>query len=433
MIKTFEEFINENYNQNNVLTISEEYGAPLFNEISESLLSNIYNSINEGKLVLDTDMLEEGLFDSLTNLFKKGADKVSDKLNATEQEREEIIRPAGGRMLSQAKVNFGDFGTIAKGIEKQTEEAIYKKMIELYESAVEICEKLSEKENEMYNTISEKMTAANEAIREFTEKAIKKINEIVVASKNKISDVVSAVILFCGKMFEFTKNALKTIGKGLVFGFTLPFVFAFSVYKGALKVCETLIEKVKDGAKIVKESFDKIKTAISEWVSVTLKKAKETLVAAGESVKNSVKNAAKAIGKTYLAIVAILGQLASDAKDKISEAYNNFVECAKEFADDVKAYISEKWDVVYKWCKKTTTAFAEGVKNIWDKMKEKVTSVVNAVKDAYQTLKDNAKATWEDIQEWDDERKREMFRAQLKYGVDEWGKDTVSDWLAAIQ
>lgn len=433
MIKTFEEFINENYNEMITITYDDVYGSPIFNEISESLLSNIYNSINEGKLVLDTNMLEEGLFDSVSNLFKKGADKVSDKLKTTKKEREDIVRPTGGRMLGQAKVNFGDFGTIAKGLEKQTEEAIYKKMIELYESAIEICENLAEKENEMYNTISEKMTAANEAIREFTKKAIEKVNEIVVASKNKISDVISAVILFCGKMFEFTKNALKTIGKGLVFGCTLPFVFAFSVYKGALKVCETLVEKVKDGAKIVKESFDKIKTAISEWVSDTLKKAKEALVAAGESVKDGVKNAYKAVGKAYLAIVALLGQLASDAKDMITESYNNFIECAKEFADDVKSYISEKWNVVSKWCKKTSTAFAEGVKNVWDKMKEKVTSAIGAVKDAYQTLKDNAKATWEDIQEWDDERKKEMFRAQLKYGVDEWGKDVVSDWLAAIQ
>ena len=62
------------------------------------------------------------------------------------------------------------------------------------------------------------------------------------------------------------KEAIKTIGKGVVFAFALPFVFAFAVYKGALKVCETLVEKVKDGAKIVKETFGKIKDAISEWV-----------------------------------------------------------------------------------------------------------------------------------------------------------------------
>jgi gas vesicle protein len=433
MIKTFEQFINENYNEMITIKYDDVYGSPIFNEISESLLSNIYNSINEGKLVLDTDMLEEGLFDSVTNLFKKGADKVSDKLKATEKERESDIRSNAGRMLGTGKVEFGDFGAVANGLKKQTEEAIYKKMIDLCDSAAEICEKLAEKENEMYKTISEKMSAINEAVKDFMDKTIEKINDIVVASKNKVSDVISTVMLFCSKMMEVAKEALKTIGKGVVFAFALPFLFAFAVYKGALKVCEKLVEKVKDGSKVVKESFDKIKTAITTWVSDSLNKAKDFLLEACGKIKNGAKSAVNAIGKAYLAIVAILGQLASDTKDAISNAYNKFIESAKEFTDDVKAYISEKWDVVSKWCKKTATAFAEGVKNIWNKITDKVISITGAVKDAYQTLKDNAKATWEEIQDWDDERKKEMFRAQLKYGVDEWGKDTVSDWLAAIQ
>ena len=71
MIKSFEQFINENYNENVVInTMCEEYGAPLFNEISESLIAEIHNSINEGKLVIDMNMVEEGLFDSVANLFK---------------------------------------------------------------------------------------------------------------------------------------------------------------------------------------------------------------------------------------------------------------------------------------------------------------------------------------------------------------------------
>jgi gas vesicle protein len=433
MIKTFEQFINENYNEMITIKYDDVYGSPIFNEISESLLSNIYNSINEGKLVLDTDMLEEGLFDSVTNLFKKGADKVSDKLKATEKERESDIRSNAGRMLGTGKVEFGDFGAVANGLKKQTEEAIYKKMIDICDSAAEICEKLAEKENEMYKTISEKMSAINEAVKDFMDKTIEKINDIVVASKNKVSDVISTVMLFCSKMMEVAKEALKKIGEGVVFAFTLPFLFAFAVYKGALKVCEKLVEKVKDGSKVVKESFDEIKTAITTWVSDSLNKAKDFLLEACGKIKNGAKSAVNAIGKAYLAIVAILGQLASDTKDAISNAYNKFIESAKEFTDDVKAYISEKWDVVSKWCKKTATAFAEGVKNIWNKITDKVISITGAVKDAYQTLKDNAKATWEEIQDWDDERKKEMFRAQLKYGVDEWGKDTVSDWLAAIQ
>jgi phage-related protein len=233
-------------------------------------------------------------------------------------------------------------------------------------------------------------------------------------------------------MMEVAKEALKTIGKGVVFAFTLPFLFAFAVYKGALKVCEKLVEKVKDGSKVVKESFDKIKTAITTWVSDSLNKAKDFLLEACGRIKNGAKSAVNAIGKAYLAIVAILGQLASDVKDMISDSYNEFVEGAKEFTDDVKAYISEKWDVVSNWCKKASTAFAEGVKNVWDKMKEKVTSAIGAVKDAYQTLKDNADATWGEIQDWNDERKQEMFKAQLKYGIDEWGKDTVASWIDTL-
>lgn len=57
MIKTFEQFINENYNEKPVLALDDEYGAPLFNEVSESLISEIHNSINEGRLVLDANMI----------------------------------------------------------------------------------------------------------------------------------------------------------------------------------------------------------------------------------------------------------------------------------------------------------------------------------------------------------------------------------------
>ena len=138
MIKTFEQFINENYNEMITIKYDDVYGSPLFNEISESLLSNIYNSINEGKLLLDNNMLEEGLFDAVGNLFKKGVDKLSDKTAKTEIERKSDIRSNAGRMLGTGKVEFGDFGAVANGLKKQTEEAIYKKMIDICDSAAEI-------------------------------------------------------------------------------------------------------------------------------------------------------------------------------------------------------------------------------------------------------------------------------------------------------
>lgn len=433
MIKSFEQFINENYNEKVVIdSLCEEYGAPLFNEISESLVCEINNSINEGKIVIDANMIEEGLFDTIGKLFKKGADKASEKI----EDNNTTIDDLKSSLDSILNVP-GDVGSdiIAMGKELKSAEMdnkVLSKIEELCKSAEEICAKLSQKEEEAYKTISEKMTAANEAVKEFTKSSIAKIKEIAELSKNKIADIIAAVAMFCQRMAEYAKKALEMIGKGVVIAFALPFVLAFSLYKGAIKVCEMLVEKVKDGAKILKDAFVKVKDAITNWVVDMLKQAKETLKNACDAIKDGAKSAVKGIGKAFLAIVALLGQLASDAKDKISEAYNSFVDGVKEFSDDVKAFVSEKWDAVSKWCKKTATAFAEGIKNVWGKMKEKVVSAAGAVKDAYKTLKDNAKATWDDIKEWNDEKQQEDMKARIKYAADKWGKDTVESWVKEI-
>jgi gas vesicle protein len=428
MIKTFEQFINENYNEKPVLALDEEYGSPLFNEVSESLLSEIHNSINEGRLVLDANMIEEGLFDAIGKLFKKGADKAG-AAAASNEETAELYR-SGIKNVIDMPDEYQSVLDQAEFLKDEMKSAeTYRKIEELCKSAEDICANLAEKEAELYKTISDKMKAANEAVKEFTEKAIAKIKEIIEISKNKVSDAVSAVIIFCKKMAEVAKKALEKIGEGVVIAFSLPFLFAFAVYKGTLKICEAIVEKVKDGAKVVKEAFVKVKNTIVGWATDMLKQAKDVLKKACDAVKDGAAAAYKAIGKTFLAIVAILGQLASDAKDAIKEAYNSFVEGVKEFADEVKAYVKEKWDVVANWCKKTSTAFAEGVKNVWDKMKEKVTAAVGAVKDAYQTLKDNAKATWDEIKKWNDERQQEDIKAKMKYAADKWGKDKVSSWI----
>jgi phage-related protein len=429
MIKTFEQFINENYNEKTTISFGEEYGAPLFNEISESLMSSINNSINEGNLVIDYNMIEEGLFDSIGNLFKKGANAAGERsaqakedIEITQDWMKELIEDPedfSKEVVLQAKVLKSDIR-----VKEVTE-----KIESLCKSAEEICTKLAEKEAETYKTISEKMTAANDAIKKFTEDSIAKINEIVTASKNKLSDVVATVLTFCQRMVKFAKDALTKIGQGIVFGLALPIMFAYSVYKGAVKVCEMLVEKVKDGAKIVKNVFAGIKNTIATWVSETLTKAKELLKSACDAVKDGAKKAYNAIGKTYLAIVATLGQLASDVKDKITETYNKFVDGVKDFSDEVKAYVSEKWDTVSKWCKKTSTAFAEGVKNVWEKTKEKVMGVVSSVKDTYKTLEDDAEATWDEIVTWNEDRVQNNIKAKMKYAADKWGKDTVSSWL----
>ena len=432
MIKTFEQFINENYNEIKTVAIDEEYGAPLFNEVSESLLSEINNSINEGRLTIDTNMVEEGLFDAIGKLFKKGADKMDDKIadnDASIQDLRDNIEA-----ITHAT---GDVGAdiVAMGEDLKSAEMdakVYEKIEELCKYAEEICTKLAEKEEATYKTISEKMTAANEAIKEFTEKSIAKIKEIAEISKNKASDIISAVIIFGKKMAEVAEKTFEYIGKGVVLAFALPFILAFTLYKGAMKICETLVEKINGGVEIVKDAFKRIKTAISNWVKNMLAQAKELLKKACDAVEDGAKKAYNAIGKAYLTIVAVLGQLVSDVKDAISEAYNDFVDSAKEFADEVKAYVSEKWDIVANWCKKTATSFADGVKNVWNKMKDKVSKTVEAVKDAYKTLKDNAKATWDEIQEWNDERQQEDIKAKMKYAADKWGKDTVASWVDSL-
>ena len=341
MIKTFEQFINENYNEKPVLALDEEYGAPLFNEVSESLMSEIHNSINEGRLVLDANMIEEGLFDAIGKLFKKGADKAG-AAAASNEETAELYRSGIKNVIDmpdeyQAVLDQAEF---LRDEMKSAE--TYRKIEELCKSAEDICANLAEKEAEMYKTISDKMKAANEAVKEFTEKAIAKIKEILEVSKNKVSDAVSAVIIFCKKMAEVAKKALEKIGEGVVIAFSLPFLFAFAVYKGALKICEMLVEKVKDGAKVVKDAFVKVKNTIVGWATDMLKKAKDVLKKACDAVKDGAAAAYKAIGKTFLAIVAILGQLASDAKDAIKEAYNSFVEQGLCYESDEGVKLSQK-------------------------------------------------------------------------------------------
>ena len=424
MIKTFEQFINENYNETPALVYGQEYGSPLFDEISESLVSEINNSINEGRIVI-----EEGIFDSIGKLFKKGSDITKEKIGDVESHIENI-KDAIDYYYNNGMLEADDIVSYGKQVKKLSiEQNILSKIEELYSSAEKIFEGLAEKEENTYKTISEKMTAANEVVKEFTKMAIEKLKDIIETSKNKISDAISAVLLFCHKMAAFAKKAMENIGKGAVIVFTLPFIFGYSVYKGAVSLCEALVQKAKDGAQFVKESFVKIKDIIATWVSESLKKAKEAIKSACDAVADGAKKAYNAVGKAYLAIVGIIGQLASDIKDKISDAYNDFVDCLEEMADEVKEYVSEKWDTVSNWCKKTASAFAEGVKNVWGKIKDKVMDGIESVKDAYQTLEDEADATWSDIKQWSDNKQQDMFKSMLKYASDKWGADEVKSWL----
>ena len=426
MIKTFEEFINENYSKN--VNYGEEYGYPLFNEVSESLMSEIYDSINEGVLTINANMIEEGIFDSIGKMFTKGV-KIMKNKSADTNDRIEHKKGVLKDIIDLPK-NGGDIIEIGTSIKREEINAeVYKKIEELCKYAENICKKLAEKEENTYKTISEKMNATNEAIQEFTEKSVNKLKEIVEISKNKISDIISAVVILACEMAEMAKDGLKKLGIGAAIAFSLPFLLAYSIYKCAVSICEMLIKKIKDGAEIVKESLIKIKNSIANWVEDMLEEAKELLNEACDKVKNGAKKAYEAIGKSYLTIVATLGQLVSDTKDKISKAYNDFIESAVEFTDEVKSYISEKWNVVSNWCKKTSTAFADGIKNVWEKTKEKVMGAIESAKEAYNDLKDDANAAWNEVVKWNTERQQKNIKEKMKYAVDKWGKDEVSSWL----
>ena len=430
MIKSFEQFINENYNENlAITTMCEEYGAPLFNEVSETLMYELNDSINEGRLVIDANMIEESIFGKIGDFFKKNVEKIGGKIEQNADELDDLKKQMSSLMNVSGKVGKNAKLLSIEIDEKEIAEDVYKKIENLYKTAEEICTKLAEKEENMYKTISEKMTAANEAIKEFTEKSITIIKKIFEVSKNKISEAFAAVVLFCKKMAEFAKKTMEVIGKGTVLAFSLPFIFAFSVYKAIANGCSMIVEKSKEGAKIVKEAFIKVKDAIVNWTVETFKKAKQFLIDACEAIKNDAKEAYKAIGKAYLAVVAFLGQLVSEAKEQLIEAFNSFVEGIKEFKKEVQVFISEKWEVVTNWYNKTKTSFAEGVKNIWEKTKEKVKGVVDSISDAYKTLKSNAKASWEDVKQWSNEKRKAYYMDVVKYAAEKYGKDEVSSWI----
>lgn len=431
MIKTFEQFINENYNEMTTYSLCEEYGAPLFNEVSEALMYKINRGINEGSLVLNANMIEEGLFDTIGKFFKKQGDQMV--ANQIDNEKD-IIRTK--KYLRKYADELDGEDVIFQGKEMKSLEAeneVYNRIQKLCDKGLEFCTNLAEKEAKLYKDVNDAMTAANEAIKQFTKDAVEKIKEIIEIAKDKVSAAVLAVTTFCQKMAQYTKDTLVKIGKGITVAATtavsIACMLGYSVYKGVLTLGDFIAQKAKEAAGIIKDVFEKVKNAVSYWVSETINGVKDMLKKACDAVKDAAKKTYDAIGNAFLSAAAILGQLVSDAKDKISEAYKKFIDVAKDFAEEVKAYISDKWDTVTTWCKNTASAFSEGVKNVWSKIKEKVTNAVGAVKDGIQSIKDAAKAYGEEIKQWNDERKQNDFKAKMKYAIDTWGKDTVGTWL----
>ena len=425
MIKSFEQFINENYNEIPTLSYGEVYGTPFFNEISESLMYNINRGINEGRIVLNTNIIEEGFFDTIGDLVGKLGKKAADKAdkymdNAIDLEDK----------LLKTVTTADNEKDIDKLIDKNLRKEEFFRIIEgLCDDAIALCTKLADKEQKMYDTFDEKMDAANEAVENFKKKLVDAFNSVVEKAKNGVTAVIAFVTTFLHKMSQFVKNALQKIGQGAVLCISLPIMLVYSVYTCAVSVCEKIGQAIKDGAKMLKDTFIKIKDVVASWIAGVITKAKDIISEAAKAIKDGAKKAVEAIGDAWVTVVSVVGQVASDVKDAIKDAYTSFIDSAKEFSESVKSYISNKWDQVKTWCKNTATAFSDGVKNVWNKMKEKVTAAVGAAKDAYNAIKDYAKETIDNINKWQDGKQRDFWKSGMKYAVNKWGKDEVSSWL----
>jgi hypothetical protein len=425
MIKTFEQFVNENYNEKNTHIIGEMHAAPLFNEFSEKFINSICDKIDESYYTIDESLVEEGLFDAIGKIFKKSGDKSDENIPNKEVKKDEK-KPFLKELLDTPE-DGGDIQSIGGDLKflKEERKKVYEKIDELCKKAEEICEKLIDKEDSDYVNIDKKLTAANEAIRDFTSDAINDFHKIIVVSDG-IIDTIASVIMLCRRLADFAKKSMDKIEEGSVLGFSLPFIFAYSICNGVKQLLRLKVQ-IPD---IVDKSFIRINNCVAKWINESLIESNKKLKKACGSIEDGDKKACGNIGKSYIAIVAIFGQLSLDMKDKISDSYGEFINAVKDFPDGVKSYISSKWETVSKWYEKTTSAFAEGVKTIWKKISDKVLKSVGSDKDKYkEILKDEANETWEDFLDWDDEKRQTSMKAKLKYAIDTWGKDTVMDWI----
>lgn len=429
MIKKFNEFVNE---QLTVAISDKEYGYMLFDEISESLVNEIQLLVNEGKISFDeNDILEEGkLFKSIAGLFKKGVDASADKIDDLKSDSDRLRKYNFARAMH---LSGGDIKEIGSQIKKDDIAADkLEKINKFLEDAEKLCLELSDKEDEVYNTITKKFNEANDAIKEFVDKSINFIKDLIEKSENKIEDILTSFSLFLSKMGEIVTKTLKKVGKGLVIGVCIPLLLTYSLFKAIYSLCKTICEKSKEVWNDVKKTLISIKDTIVKWVADTLNNIKDALKKASDNIKDTADGIYKKIAKAYLFVCGICGQLVSDANDKIKEAYNDFINSANDFKDDVKEYISKKWDAVTNWCKNAETKFKEGVKSVFDKIKDGVNDAIKATKGTADFLKQNAKSTFDDLKSWNDERQIKTIKATLAWSVEKWGKDEVQSWLDNI-
>ena len=253
MIKKFEDFINES--KNSIIVEKGVYGEVLFESITNSLITAVNESINEGKISLEYNMLNEGFF---TNLFKSASKNAEGKVDDANAKKDYF------KKLSQEVSSGGDLIKLGLSIKKEeVSENVWKLINTLCEDAVELCEKLNQKEEDAKLAITKKLTETKQAIDTFANKTKETFKQIAEKSKNAIVDTIVALRVLLGKLAESSKKALETIGKGAIIGVCLPFVLVYSTYKSVVKLCEKLCEKSQEVWGSVKETLSKYGNIVS--------------------------------------------------------------------------------------------------------------------------------------------------------------------------
>lgn len=419
MIKKFEDFINES--KNSIIVEKGVYGEALFESITNSLMTAVNESINEGKISLEYNMLNEGFF---TNLFKGAAKKAEGKVDDANEKKDYF------KKLSQEVSSGGDLIKLGLSIKKEeVSENVWKLINTLCEDAVELCEKLNQKEEDAKLAITKKLTETKQAIDTFANKTKETFKQIAEKSKNAIVDTIAALRVLLGKLAESSKKALETIGKGAIIGVCLPFVLVYSTYKSVVKLCEKLCEKSQEVWGSVKETLSKYGNIVSEWFKEQFNNIKTKLIELSKKAQESGETLVREVSKAYLYVVGVCGLIIDKSATAIRDAYTKFIDSASEYSKQVKDYISDRWDKVSTWTKEKSGEFVEGVKSVWSAIKDKVNQAVEATKDVYASLKEYGNDKVDQIENWSDSKKKSFGKTIIAWAVKTWGEDEVKSWI----
>ena len=418
MIKKFSEFINES----NTLELQRGvYGESLFESITNSLIESIDESIYEGRIDLGDNLLNEGFF---TNLFK-GAAKKADTNAIESNTKKEYFKNLVNQVSSGS-----DLIKLGAQIKKEEiSEFTWKYINRLCEDGVELCEKITKKEEEVKLAITNKLNETRELIAEFARKSKETFETIVEKSENAIVDVINAMRVIISKLAETSVKYMKEVGKGAVIAACLPFVFVYSTYKSAKALIIKLSKQVKETAADVKEAVDKYEAIIVEWFKTQLQNLKDEIKKLADKAKSVGEKAIQDVTKAYLYVIGVCGLVIDKTSTAVKEAFDSFIESAKEYSTEIKDYIADRWEKVSTWTQKKSGEFVDGVNSIWNAFTDKVHKVVSSTKDAVERLKEFGNEKIDQFQTWHKSRQQSFCRSIVMFAVNEWGADTVKAWI----